>query len=115
MFLGREVSSDASLPLVTGQYKVWRIDLLWEAWKQVKGNRSAPGVDGEITKHLIPRFSAKRATTAKSSFPAAEITETFLLSSCFGNNSLATARTRKPSNPSQIITLSAQNSSLENS
>jgi retron-type reverse transcriptase len=26
--------------------KVWRTDLLWEAWRQVKANKGAPGGDG---------------------------------------------------------------------
>jgi RNA-directed DNA polymerase len=26
--------------------KVWRTDILWEAWRQVKSNKGAPGVDG---------------------------------------------------------------------
>ena len=48
-------------------------------------------------------------------FPGCGITETFLLSSCFGNCSLATARSTKSSYPSQTITFSVKNSSLENS
>jgi RNA-directed DNA polymerase len=26
--------------------KVWRTDILWEAWRQVKANKGAPGMDG---------------------------------------------------------------------
>ena len=26
--------------------KVWRTDILWEAWRQGKANKGAPGVDG---------------------------------------------------------------------
>src|SRR5246500_5658309 len=33
--------------------KVWRIDVLWEAWKQVKENRGAPGVDGETIDGIV--------------------------------------------------------------
>jgi retron-type reverse transcriptase len=35
--------------------KVWRIDVLWEAWKQVKENRGAPGVDGETIDGIVSR------------------------------------------------------------
>jgi retron-type reverse transcriptase len=33
--------------------KVWREDVLWEAWRQVKANRGAPGVDGESIEALV--------------------------------------------------------------
>jgi group II intron reverse transcriptase/maturase len=33
--------------------KLWRADGLWEAWRHVKANRGAPGVDGESIEALV--------------------------------------------------------------
>src|SRR5215468_5816971 len=33
--------------------KVWRVDVLWEAWRQVKANKGAPGVDGMAIEWII--------------------------------------------------------------
>jgi RNA-directed DNA polymerase len=33
--------------------KVWRTDILWEIWRQVKANKGAPEVDGR----RLPRLS----------------------------------------------------------
>ena len=33
--------------------KVWRNDVLWEAWSQVKANRGAPGVDSETIEGIV--------------------------------------------------------------
>jgi len=35
--------------------KVWRNDVLWEAWSQVKVNRGAPGVDRETIEGIVSR------------------------------------------------------------
>jgi RNA-directed DNA polymerase len=33
--------------------KVWREDVLWEAWRQVKANHGAPGVDGKAIEEIV--------------------------------------------------------------
>lgn len=33
--------------------KVCRIDVLWEAWRQVKANKGAPGIDGKATEDVV--------------------------------------------------------------
>jgi RNA-directed DNA polymerase len=33
--------------------KIWRADVLWEAWGQVKVNKGAPGVDGMAIEWII--------------------------------------------------------------
>jgi group II intron reverse transcriptase/maturase len=33
--------------------KVWRTDILWEAWRQVKANKGAPGVDGKAIDEIV--------------------------------------------------------------
>jgi RNA-directed DNA polymerase len=33
--------------------KVWRTDVLWEAWRQVKANHGAPGLDGKTIEEIV--------------------------------------------------------------
>jgi RNA-directed DNA polymerase len=33
--------------------KVWRTDVLWEAWQHVKANKGAPGVDGQAIEAIV--------------------------------------------------------------
>jgi RNA-directed DNA polymerase len=33
--------------------KVWRVDVLWEAWRQIKANKGASGVDGMAIEWII--------------------------------------------------------------
>ena len=33
--------------------KVWRTDVLWEAWRQVKANHEAPGIDGKTIEEIV--------------------------------------------------------------
>jgi RNA-directed DNA polymerase len=33
--------------------KVWRTDVLWEAWRQVKANHGAPGIDGKTIEEIV--------------------------------------------------------------
>ena len=33
--------------------KVWRTDILWEAWRQVKANKGAPGMDGLTIDEIV--------------------------------------------------------------
>ena len=33
--------------------KVWRTDVLWEAWRQVKANHGAPGIDGKVIEEIV--------------------------------------------------------------
>ncbi|HEY4673806.1 MAG TPA: group II intron reverse transcriptase/maturase [Nitrososphaerales archaeon] len=39
--------------------KVYRGDILWEAWRQVKANKGAPGIDGKSIKEIIAQGEEK--------------------------------------------------------
>jgi RNA-directed DNA polymerase len=40
--------------------KIYREDLLWEAWRRVKGNRGSGGVDGVTIDHIVKGYGEKR-------------------------------------------------------
>jgi len=44
--------------------QVWRADVLWEAWRQVKANKGAPGVEGMAIEWMInPGYEEERIHT----------------------------------------------------
>ncbi|ATY84460.1 group II intron reverse transcriptase/maturase [Kyrpidia spormannii] len=40
--------------------KVYRIDVLWEAWRRVKANRGSAGVDGVTIRHIVQGYGEIR-------------------------------------------------------
>lgn len=40
--------------------KLYREDLLWEAWRRVKGNRGSGGIDGVTIDHIVKEYGEER-------------------------------------------------------
>lgn len=53
--LYRKAKQDKGAKFYSLYDKLWREDVLWEAWRQVKANRGAPGVDGESIEAMVSR------------------------------------------------------------
>ena len=51
--LYRKAKQDKEVKFYSVYDKIWREDVLWEAWRQVKANRGAPGVDGESIERIV--------------------------------------------------------------
>lgn len=51
--LYRKAKQDQEVKFYSLYDKVWREDILWEAWHQVKANQGAPGVDGKTIQALL--------------------------------------------------------------
>jgi RNA-directed DNA polymerase len=51
--LYRKSKQDKEVRFYSLYDKVWRTDVLWEAWRQVKANRGAPGVDGKAIEEIV--------------------------------------------------------------
>jgi RNA-directed DNA polymerase len=51
--LYRKSKQDKEVRFYSLYDKVWRKDILWEAWRQVKANQGAPGVDGKAINEIV--------------------------------------------------------------
>lgn len=51
--LYRKAKQDQEVKFYSLYDKVYREDVLWEAWRQVKANQGAPGVDGESIEAIV--------------------------------------------------------------
>jgi RNA-directed DNA polymerase len=51
--LYRKSKQDKTVRFYSLYDKVWRADVLWEAWRQVKANKGAPGVDGKAIAEIV--------------------------------------------------------------
>lgn len=51
--LYRKSKQDKDVRFYSLYDKVWRKDILWEAWRQVKANQGAPGVDGKAIDEIV--------------------------------------------------------------
>ena len=40
--------------------KLYRTDVLWEAWRRVKGNRGSAGIDGITIRHIVQEYGEER-------------------------------------------------------
>ena len=51
--LYRKSKQDKEVRFYSLYDKVWRTDILWEAWRQVKANKGAPGIDGKAIAEIV--------------------------------------------------------------
>jgi retron-type reverse transcriptase len=49
----RKAKQDKGVKFYRLSDKLWREDVLWEAWRQVKANHGAPGVDGTSIEAIV--------------------------------------------------------------
>ena len=40
--------------------KIYRTDVMWEAWRRVKANRGSAGVDGITIRHIVEKYGEER-------------------------------------------------------
>ena len=51
--LYRKAKQDKEVKFYSLYDKLWREDVLWEAWQQVRSNKGVPGVDGESIEAIV--------------------------------------------------------------